>query len=384
MVGSNTEHEPLSVPQDTRNELESLTQDEIVLRVIELEVELNEFQESSKELEQALEEELQELEQSNASLREAVEASTEQLQVSKEMVTKLNQEISDLNEAMITKTQEYETQITALKQSLVTVEIVNDDMEENDRMLSNKLELANQFNNELLEKLAIIESDLQREKQINSKKQLHITNYEIETEEQKKKIQLLQKKIKFYENNEVESLFLSMKDILNAGPPPATIASLTRGSGMKKSDSLKKLHELTANSKNMSKKARNLKDSVYTSQMKSSPTTKLSKHTSNAALRPDVLDKENVEPIQMCKSNQLSSTGKISSAEGPLLRMKLLEVNRALQFQTSRQALEAVNGSPMFEKSNNVKSPDVQEVKKRHRKTNIFETFRALGLTTSN
>lgn len=387
MGGPNSKQEPSSPSKINRDELGQLSQEEVVQRVIELESELNEFQESSKELEQALEEELQGLENENSTLREALGTSKKQLQLSKENIASLNKEISDLNETVITKTQEYEKQISSLKQKLVSVEIVNDDMEENDRMLCTKLELAGQFNNELLEKIAIIENDLHREKQTNSQKQLHITNFENSIKEMKGKILSLETKLRFYENNEVESLFLSMKDILNAGPPSSksshTLAN-GKGSGMKKSDSLKKLHQLTTNSESMSKKARNLKNSVYTSQMKSSPTTKLSRHTSKATLRGKVADKENIEPSQETISIPKSPPIVDVSARANLGTKEPQKIYDQAQFETSRRALEAVKASPGMNNKTISKSPELRQIKRRHRRTNIFDTFKSLSLSNSN
>lgn len=381
--------EQTSPSKCNRDGLVQLTQEEVVERVIELETELNEFQESSKELEQALEEELQGLERDNYALCETVNNSNEQMRASKESMAKLNKEVSDLNETIITKTKEYENQINSLKRKLVSVEIVNDDMEENDRMLCNKLDLAGQFNNELLEKIAIIENDLHREKQTNSQKQLHITNFEITIQELKNKVSFLETKLRFYENNEVESLFLSMKDILNAGPPSSEnihAQSQGRGTGMKKSESLKRLHQLTANSENMSKKARSLKNTVYSSHMKSSPTTKLSKHTSNAALRANLADKENVKPLRTSKTiPSLSSMDVAAKAHSD---KKVQKSNNLTYVRTSRQALEAINGSPRVTPRMNSfstwKEPEPHKTKKRHRRTNIFDTFKALSLTNAN
>lgn len=387
MESPNCKQEPPSPSKLNRDELEQLSEEKLVQRVIELESELNEFQESSKELEQALEEELQGLENENSALREALGVSKEQLQISKVTISNLNKEMSDLNETVITKTQEYEKQISSLKQKLVSVEIVNDDMEENDRMLCNKLELAGQFNNELLEKIAIIENDIHRERQTNSQKQLHITNFEITIKELNDKVSSLETKLKFYENNEVESLFLSMKDILNAGPPSSkNIHALShgRGSGMKKSDSLKKLHQLTTDSESMSRKARNLKNSVYTSHMKSLPTTKLSRHTSKATLRGKLEDKENIEPYQKTKTIPISplimdiSSTVYSDARDPQ------GINKPDQFQTSQQALEAVKGSPTMNNKDSSRIPKIRHVKRRHRRTNIFDTFKSLSLSNSN
>ncbi|ODV77648.1 uncharacterized protein CANTADRAFT_27361 [Suhomyces tanzawaensis NRRL Y-17324] len=231
---------PLTPTRYSRNVLRDLSKDELVEKVLELESVLNEFQESSKELEQALEEELQGLEAANVHIQKALDAKLLELEETKAKIVAMNQELNALHDSHNDRIRESEEKVTLLKQQLVSVEIANDSMESNDRMLSHKLELANQFNNELLEKMAILENDYERERKAGMEKQLYITNYQNEVKELNSKIESLEHRS---DSPDADALFISMREVLSAGPP-----STSDNYGqpqMRKSSSLKKLQDMT-------------------------------------------------------------------------------------------------------------------------------------------
>jgi chromosome segregation ATPase len=176
-----------------RDELNLLSQDELIDRIIDLESILEEFQDSSKQLEQALEMEIQALETDNCRLKQGYDKCKLELDGCKSKVRDLTQELNDLYDIHVKEIRQYNQQLHELKQQIVSVEISNDNIESNDRILSHKLELSNQFNNELLEKLASIESDLEREKKSNLSNQLYITNYQNQVHELTEKLNSQQK-----------------------------------------------------------------------------------------------------------------------------------------------------------------------------------------------
>lgn len=186
------ELEPLSPVRYSKMVLRDLSQEDLIEKVLELEGALNEFQESSKELEQALEEELQEFEKTTNKLHRSLDSTVDELSQAKTKIISLTQELNNTIEYSSTKLRESEDKITALKQQLVSVEIANDSIENNDRMISDKLELANQFNNELLEKLALLENDLERERKSGVEKLLYISNYQNEVRELTEKVTTLE------------------------------------------------------------------------------------------------------------------------------------------------------------------------------------------------
>lgn len=149
-------------------------------RMLELEQELVEFQESSKQLEQALEEELRDLETRNASLTAQLEVKDSKIYALTQSITRLT---SELNEQMVLFADQKaanETIVAELKHKLVHMEILNDDMLSQDRVLESKYQLATQFNNELLEKIALVENELELERQANAQNRLTISNLENE------------------------------------------------------------------------------------------------------------------------------------------------------------------------------------------------------------
>lgn len=176
-----------------RDELNLLSRDELIDRIIDLESILEEFQDSSKELEQALELEIQALETDNRRLQQVYDKYKVELDGCKTKIRDLTQELNDLHDIHAQEIRQYNQQLHELKQQIVSVEISNDNIESNDRILSHKLELSNQFNNELLEKLALLESDLEREKKLNLSNQLYITNYQNQVQELTEKLNSQQK-----------------------------------------------------------------------------------------------------------------------------------------------------------------------------------------------
>lgn len=254
-----------------RQEVESMPRKLLEQRFFELEEMLTEFQESSKDLEKALEEELIAEEQQNKKLTNTLQAKDKLLQQVKEENQQINGELIDTQNELISKTKAYEEQLNALRQQLISVEINNDYMESNDRVLSNKLDLANQFNNELLEKLAITENDLEIEKKLNSGLSLHVTNYENEIQQLSDRIKELESRLDGDNNDEAddfESTFLSIREVLRNGPPGAPGTPR-----VPKSSSLHKIHDLTLNFLVLNEKFDNWNSTIYLSNLKSSSTT---------------------------------------------------------------------------------------------------------------
>ncbi|KAI5951072.1 hypothetical protein KGF54_004146 [Candida jiufengensis] len=235
--------------------LQDLTKDELIEKILESETILNEFQESSKELEKALEQELQDLELSNQNLQ----TQNRNLKNQNNSIIQTNSEngkqIDNLQEILRNKSEEIHT----LRQQIVKIEITNDSMENQDRIIQNALNLQKNFNNDLLEKIAILEDEIDRSRKQNFEKQLYITNYQSQIKELNSKIENLESKIKDIEtvdtnDNKVNEYngdvsFVTMEDMLKSTPPPNKLKELqqqqSQRSKLKKSDSLQKLKSLT-------------------------------------------------------------------------------------------------------------------------------------------
>ncbi|RKP29486.1 hypothetical protein METBISCDRAFT_28198 [Metschnikowia bicuspidata] len=150
-------------------------------RVQELEQELVEFQESSKELEQALEEELRDLESRNAVLASHIQEKDAKIVSLAQNSARLTAELNEQSAAAAEQAAASEKTIAELKRKLVHMEILNEDMLSQDRVLENKYHLTTQFNNELLEKLALVENELELERRVNAQNRLLTYNQVQET-----------------------------------------------------------------------------------------------------------------------------------------------------------------------------------------------------------
>lgn len=148
--------------------LQALSKEELIQKVLESEAILNEFQESSKDLEKALEDELQQLESTNLNLENQVIDLKKQLLASRQQNLDQGKDLDELQDLLLSKDQE----IAGLQQKIVTIEISNASMESQDRIMLSKYEVQQAFNNELLEKLAMLEDELDRVKKQNTEKQL--------------------------------------------------------------------------------------------------------------------------------------------------------------------------------------------------------------------
>ena len=147
----------------------------------ELEQDLVEFQESSKELEQALEEELRDLESRNAVLASHIQEKDDKIVSLAQNAARLTAELNEQSAAAAEQAAASEKTIAELKRKLVHMEILNEDMLSQDRVLENKYHLSTQFNNELLEKLALMENELELERRVNAQNRLLTYNQVRET-----------------------------------------------------------------------------------------------------------------------------------------------------------------------------------------------------------
>ena len=87
----------------TSTQLQTLSKDELIEKVLELEAVLNEFQDSSKELERALEDELLELENTKTQLSEQLDLKKQELAQANTKVINLTSELNNLHESTNTK-----------------------------------------------------------------------------------------------------------------------------------------------------------------------------------------------------------------------------------------------------------------------------------------
>lgn len=411
--GSGSPVTPSRQTHADKQELSKWTKDEIVQRVLDLEYELTEFQESSKELEKALEEELQTLEANSDKLSNDLKQRDAKIQQLTNDNRDLKLQLNLLDDQINNKKLEYETEVRTLKQQIVDIEIANDNMESNDRLIQNKLDGLSSFNLELIEKIAMMENDIHLERKSNIEKDLFIINYENTISDLKNQIVKLEAagnkryskrfsklpsslshsnrlstngiNIKSQQNNddknledndheteisEVDILYLSMKDVLRAGPPtPHT----TDKNSMKKSDSLQKLHDLLLKSEGLSNKVKSLRrESLYLNspQMKSPSTTQLSNYTTQTkAAKPNKDHKENKENRNPRLKTLKSNTSTTSSSSIPLDKSKTSKNLTNMLYKESMNTssvLDPILGSPDTNRNNGYSK---EQVKKKKSKT---------------
>lgn len=304
---------PLTPTRHTRTDLQRLSKAEIVQRMLDLEAELNEFQASSRDLEQALEDELQTLELRNSALMRALASKEEQLLASSKQNQALAAEIDDLNVTLTKKTRLQDDELRRLQQQLVLVEISNDAMELHDRVLSSRLEVATQFNNELLEKVALVENDLELERKLALEARLHISNYQNNVRELNNKVAALEARLQASEApQDPDGTVLSMRDILSSGPP--ITPGMPGYHHMPKSDSLKRLHDLTTKSEKMSFQIQSL-NSFY--QMDLPSLFKLPSTTQVSHLVGETRSSRTVSGASKARSVSLATTGSEKETNAP-------------------------------------------------------------------
>lgn len=252
-------------------------------KMLALEREFMDFQESSKELEQALEQELKESEDKNILLTTQMRAKDAKIDELNNTVIDLSKEVNRLTNNAIEQRKQLEAQIADLKKKLVTVEILNEDVLSHDRIMENKLALATQFNNELLEKIALTENDLEMERQINAQNRLKIFNLENEKSLPPKSKRLLKQvkgrplSVMSLADTSADGTVLDIEDFLASAPPGLTT---NNNAEMPRSESKTKIHELTIWSGEMQQRIGELSNSLA---MKAHPTREVSPYKVNSS-----------------------------------------------------------------------------------------------------
>ncbi|CAH6719181.1 hypothetical protein CLIB1444_02S02740 [[Candida] jaroonii] len=346
-----------STPKHNKSDLYHWSKDEIVQRVLELEEELVDFQGYSKELEEALEEELKQLELDNKKLTSVKKENEATIKIQSTKIKELTRQLRDQEETYNEDKLKNEAEVRSLKQKLVDIEIINDNMESNDRVISQKLELSNQFNNELIEKIALLENDLYMERKANNEKDLFISNYQNTINDLKQQVDENTNTDINTSIGEVDVSVLSMKDVLRAGPPISPFSKDIKDNkkGMVKSDSLQKLHELSVKTEGLSNRIKSLRrDSLYLASpnIKSPSTTQLSNHLHTSNSR-----KENF--IEKSKTSKNLTSMLIKESQ-----------------KSEKKPLSTINGSPNVSK---IEDKLHGKEKKRKRK-DLFGNFKSLAL----
>lgn len=211
-------------------DLSSLLKEDLVAKVRELERVLQDFQELLKELEQALEEELEQQERENTATKRQLAQLTRDHEANTRKVFALTTEKNTMVEHHLAEVRRRDDEVRHLRSQLVTAEISNDDFETHDRVLQEKLRLQTQFTNDLLEKIALVELDLDRERRKVAEVQLHALNLHNEAATLRARVARLEDERRVWAPaGDPDTLVVLLSRVLDEGPPGDTAPGTAHG-----------------------------------------------------------------------------------------------------------------------------------------------------------
>lgn len=157
-------------------------------QIQQLETELTDFQKSSYELEQELEKELTALEDQNNEYKEEIARKNKEIDTWRTKYVQLERELSNLNTLYQDRFRKYKTELHSVRSQLVNIEIMNDNIEQNERLLSINLNDLESKYNDSLEKIALLEGELSYKEELLLKEKLKNQNLQNEYGEIKERL----------------------------------------------------------------------------------------------------------------------------------------------------------------------------------------------------
>lgn len=202
--------------------LENLSHEQALEQVRELTLELREFERSSRELEDAMELELEELGKDKERLIKQNSDKDAIIADQKKKIILLEQEMMIMMEKNNQTVTHLETQLALKSKNLIDVEILNDKLENGERILKNEVQGLEDRYNELLERHVLLQGELSdqthklnHERLLNTNNKSQITELEnkvaqIHSENNRLKIRLAKpEKIARYKTPLVSSTEMS-------------------------------------------------------------------------------------------------------------------------------------------------------------------------------
>lgn len=230
--------------------------------VAQLESELNEFQQSSYELEKELEKELLALEDANQELQDKNDSLTKEIKHVQNARFEMEKEIQRSKDELLKKCQRLEQELEIKTSRLVDIEILNDSIEQSERNLDVSYKELEEKYHISQEKIVILEAEISDSKDELFKEQLNHQNTK----------------------NELEDLRVKYDQLLKSQSQthPTTSNPESRPTSMSRSTSLRQLHSMIEHTKDMESKIDNIKLSLNKNQnlkihrIKSATTTRVS------------------------------------------------------------------------------------------------------------
>lgn len=234
-------------------------------QINQLETELADFQQSSYELEQELEKELNALEDKNEKLEDKIAAKQKDIENWKAKYVELEAEFNNLNSKNEDKFKNYKKELQSVRSKLVNIEILNDNIEQNERILSINLNDLESKYNDSLEKIALIESELNYKDELLLKEKLNHQN----TKNQLSELQAELDKYKPHSDNEQE---VSQHDDTSRHASIAgsvgSMALSELSKKLPKSNSMKQLHNMIEQTKFMENRVESIRNTIRPSKMR--------------------------------------------------------------------------------------------------------------------
>lgn len=228
----------------------------------QLESELNEFQTSSYELEKELEKELSALELDNEELKLKNVELCEDLKELQNKKFAMEKELEKVCAGLESKLERLEKELEVKNSKIVDIEILNDNIEQNERNLNVSYKELEENYHSAMEKIILLEQELSDARDLTMKEQLNHQNTKNEMAEWRSKY---------------EAALKPKKTSTNPRPLSQT--------KMSKSNSMRQLHTMIEQSKGMESRIGNIKTSLNSrnfrlhGKSKSSTTTKLTNTT---------------------------------------------------------------------------------------------------------
>ncbi|CCH42693.1 putative nuclear distribution protein [Wickerhamomyces ciferrii] len=276
----------------------------------QLEAELNEFQTSSYELEKELEKELTALELDNEELKIKNEEIQDQLnEIQREKIDK-EKEFNKIRTELQNKIVKLEKDLEIKNSKIVDIEILNDNIEQNERNLNLSYKELEENYNSSVEKIILLEQEINDSKNQLMMEKLNHQNTKIELNEFKTKFEALERR------STTKSRSLSNPINPSSSTSSTTSSIPLSNSKMTKSNSIRQLHSMIEQSKGMESRIGNIKTSLNTKSLKlhrepkSSTTTKLT----NATITTSTPSSSQVKPKR--KIPLSPSSFKLSSFAG--------------------------------------------------------------------
>lgn len=271
-------------------------------QINELETELSEFQQSSYELEQELEKELNSLEEKKKKLEAQLAEKQRQVDSWKQKYVALEHDFGELSHKNEEKFKNYKLELKSVRSKLINIEIMNDNIEQNERMLGINLDEIETKYNDSLEKIALLESEVDYKDEMLLKERLN------------------------HQNTKTQLLEWKSRSDGTMRPAKERAEESRMGSKLAKSNSIKQLQNMIEHTKCMENKVENIRRSIRPSK-----TRKVSGRDSSIIIQTmddsmeesiDVGDGSFYSALSKSTTNDSLNHSKAKSRKGPRVNLQ--------------------------------------------------------------